>query len=125
MALKEIKTKYQHYFEDENDQRQGEYKSWYLNGKLLQHCFYVDGNIHGEYKEWHYNGQLSTHCFYVDDKKQGEFKSWNLNGQLWVHCYFVDDNKVIDFFKEPEFYPSTDEDMTYFALKYGSAKWLL
>jgi hypothetical protein len=76
MTLTEIKTKYAHYFEDESDQIQGEYKTWWSNGQLCEHCF------------------------------------------------FVDDKEVIDFLDEPEEYPTSDEAKTYFALKYGSGKWL-
>jgi antitoxin component YwqK of YwqJK toxin-antitoxin module len=149
MALKEIKTKIEHYFIDENDQRHGEYKRWYLDGQLWAHCYYVDGNIHGEFKEWYLDGKLWEHCFYVDGKRHGEYKRWHDNGQLWMHCYYVDgklhgeykawysDGKlwehyyfvdvkiVIDFRDEPEEYPTSDEDKTYFALKYGCGKWLL
>jgi antitoxin component YwqK of YwqJK toxin-antitoxin module len=99
-TLTEHKSETEHYFIDENGQKQG------------------------EYKEWHDNGQLYMHCFFVDDKLHGEFKWWYPNGQLRMHCYFVDGNMVIDFRDEPEEYPTSDEVKTYFALKYGSAKWL-
>jgi antitoxin component YwqK of YwqJK toxin-antitoxin module len=90
----------EHYFEDENGQKHGEYKWWYSNGQQLEHYFCVDGKRHGEYKLWHDNGQL------------------------WRHCYYVDGKVVIDFLKEPDEYPTSAEAKTYFALKYGSAKWL-
>jgi antitoxin component YwqK of YwqJK toxin-antitoxin module len=124
MALKEIKTEIEHYFVDESGKKQGEYKWWYSNGQTWMHCFYVDGKQHGEFKAWHENGQTWVHCFYVDGKRHGEYKTWYLNGQLRRHCFYVDDNKVIDFFKEPDEYPTSAEVKTYFALKYGSAKWL-
>jgi antitoxin component YwqK of YwqJK toxin-antitoxin module len=75
-TLTEHKSKYQHYFIDENSQRQGEYKTWHKNGQLRD------------------------------------------------HYYFMDDKIVIDFRDEPEEYPTSDEVKTYFALKYGSGKWL-
>jgi antitoxin component YwqK of YwqJK toxin-antitoxin module len=124
MALKEIKTEFKHYFEDENGQRQGEYSKWYETGQLREHCYYVDGKRHGEYKWWYENGQLWEHCYYVDDNLHGEYKAWYSDGQLWRHCYYVDDKEVIDFRDKPEEYPTSDEVKTYFALKYGSAKWL-
>jgi antitoxin component YwqK of YwqJK toxin-antitoxin module len=172
-GLTEIKNDTEHYFIDENDQRHGEYKRWYLDGQLWAHCYYVDGNIHGEFKEWYLDGKLWEHCFYVDGKRHGEYKRWHDNGQLWMHCYYVDgklhgeykawysdgklwehcylvdgkrhgefkswnlngqlfqhyfyvdDKEVIDFRDEPEEYPTSAEVKTYFALKYGSAKWLL
>jgi antitoxin component YwqK of YwqJK toxin-antitoxin module len=124
MALKEIKTDTEHYFEDEFCQIHGEYKWWYSNGQLGRHCFYVDDKLHGEYKRWYDNGQLLVHCFYVDDNRHGEFKRWYSDGQLSKHCFYVDGNKVIDFLDDPEEYPTSDEDKTYFVLKYGWTKWL-
>jgi antitoxin component YwqK of YwqJK toxin-antitoxin module len=149
MALKEIKTETEHYFEDEFGNKQGEYKRWYSdgqiwvhcyyvdgnshgeykewwydNGQLFQHCFYVDDNLHGEFKRWHLNGQLSRHCFFVDGKRHGEFKSWYSDGQLDIHCFYVDKKVVIDFVTDPDEYPTSAEAKTYFALKYGWSKWL-
>jgi antitoxin component YwqK of YwqJK toxin-antitoxin module len=123
-TLTEFKSDAEHYFIDENGQKQGEYKSWYSNGQLREHGFFVDGKLHGEFKWWHENGHLYTHCFYVDGKRHGEYKWWHDNGQLCVHCYYADGNMVIDFLKEPDLCPVTDEVKTYFALKCGWTKWL-
>jgi antitoxin component YwqK of YwqJK toxin-antitoxin module len=147
-TLTEYKSKYQHYFVDENGQKQGEFKAWYSNGQLRMHCFFVDDKPHGESKWWHKsgqlqmhcflvhdkrhgeykwcysNGQLETHCFYVDGKRHGEYKSWYSDGKVWVHCYYQNGEVVVNFTKNPELYPPTDEAKTYFALKYGWTKWL-
>jgi antitoxin component YwqK of YwqJK toxin-antitoxin module len=148
MALKEIKTETELYFVDESGKKQGEYKWWHYNGHLFEHCYYVDGKRHGEFKRWHDNGQLDEHgffvdgklhgeykwwypngqlrmhCFYVDGKRHGEYKAWDSNGQLWKHCFYQNCEVVVDFTKNPDLCPVTDEVKTYFALKYGSAKWL-
>jgi hypothetical protein len=64
--LIEIKTDSVHYFVDNEDRRQGEYKEWrYDDGRLRYHCFCVDGKLHGESKSWYVNGKLYDHCFYV------------------------------------------------------------
>jgi antitoxin component YwqK of YwqJK toxin-antitoxin module len=124
-TLTEHKSETELYFVDESGQMQGEYKWWwYSNWQLGIHCYYVDGKLHGEYKRWHPNGQLATHCFYVDGNRHGECKAWYSNGQLWMHCFYQNCEVVVDFFKDPALYPSTDEDKTYFALKYGWTKWL-
>jgi antitoxin component YwqK of YwqJK toxin-antitoxin module len=123
-TLTEHKSKYQHYFEDENGHRQGESKWWHSSGQLGRHCYYVDGKLHGEYKWWNDNGKLRGHCFYVDGKLNGEYKTWHDHGQPWVHCFYQNGEVVIDFFKDPDLCPVTDEVKTYFALKYGSGKWL-
>jgi antitoxin component YwqK of YwqJK toxin-antitoxin module len=123
-TLTEHKSKCQHYFKDENGQKQGECKWWHDNGQLWMHYFYVDGKQHGEFKSWYENGKLGVHCFFVDGKRHGEYKERYSSGQLWRHCFYVDDKIVIDFFKDPDLCPVTDEDKTYFALKYGWIKWL-
>jgi antitoxin component YwqK of YwqJK toxin-antitoxin module len=147
-TLTEHKSETELYFVDESGKKQGEYKEWYDNGQLATHCYYVDGKLHGEYKEWYSNGQTWVHCYYADGNRHGESKSWYSNGQTWVHCYYVDGNRhgeckawwtngqlathcyyvdgkeVIDFRDEPDEYPTSDEVKTYFALKYGSGKWL-
>ena len=80
--LKEVKTYfsnekiYQHYFINENDEKEGEYKDWwYNNGKLSEICYYKNGLLDGEYKEWHNNGKLSRIHYY----KKGERFGISLN----------------------------------------------
>jgi antitoxin component YwqK of YwqJK toxin-antitoxin module len=54
--------------------KDGEYKLWWDDGKLRQHCFYKDGKEEGEYKEYYHDGKLYKHCFYKDGKEDGEYK---------------------------------------------------
>ena len=35
---------------------------------LGYHHSYKNGELHGEYKTWWHNGQLSEHCFYKNDE---------------------------------------------------------
>ena len=76
------------------------------------------GQYHGEYKWWYENGQLSEHCFCVNDLLHGEFKWWDRNGQLDDHRFYVNGEEVRDLIKEPV----TDEDKFLMALEFG-AKW--
>ncbi len=48
--------------------REGEYKSWYENGKLYRHCFYKNDELDGEYKMWKKYGQLYVHQLYKNGK---------------------------------------------------------
>jgi hypothetical protein len=64
--LKEYKSDSHHYFEDAKGRRQGEAKSWYTNGQLRFHCFFVDDVCHGEAKWWYEDGTLRYHDFYVN-----------------------------------------------------------
>ena len=73
-GLTEIKELYDngqlgcHYFKDENNEYQGEFKRWRSDGTLGIHCFYENGKRHGEYKSWYDDGTLEEHCFYENDK---------------------------------------------------------
>ena len=84
-----------HWFEDENGKKQGEYRSWWDNGTLKEHCFLKDGELQGEYRSWCENGTLKEHCFFKDGKLQGEYKEWYDNGTLGLHCFFKD-GKIIE-----------------------------
>ena len=46
---------------------QGEYKSWWPNGSMWGHCFFVNGRYHGERKRWDGHGTLIEHKFWVHD----------------------------------------------------------
>lgn len=91
--LTEIRNKRQHYFVDENNMRQGEYKEWYDNGQMSRHCFYVNGKLHGEYKSWHNNGHMFEHCIYVNGELHGEFIKWLDCGKVILFHAFYDNGK--------------------------------
>ena len=114
--LIEIKNKYEHYFEDNQGRKQGEYKTWWENGNLNRHGFYVNDVYHGEYKAFRANGKPFNHCFNVNGSTHGEYKSWREDGSVWEHCFYVDDREV-SFDKIP--YPITPEEVMLFKLKYN------
>ena len=93
--LTEYKTDRWHFFEDAQGRYQGEYKDWYVNGNLWEHCFYVDNKRHGECKCWNEYGKLRYHDFYV-------------HGELYR-----------DLIKEPVY----EKDKFVIALETG-AKWI-
>src|SRR5690606_9951200 len=68
MQLREVKTKHEHYFVDEQNHIRGEYKCYHKNGQLKEHCYLVNGRAQGEYKLYHENGHLAYHYFYENDK---------------------------------------------------------
>ncbi len=80
--LKEIKTKFLHYFVDEHNLRQGEFKSYHENGQKFIHTFCQNDKCHGEYERFYDNGQLNIHTFYINGKYHGEFKRYYGNGKL-------------------------------------------
>ncbi len=73
--------------------REGEYKRWYDNGQLAEHCFYKDDKREGELKEWHRNGLLYRCFFYKNGKREGEYREWRNNGQLQDHCFYKHDKE--------------------------------
>lgn len=137
--LKEIKNKATHHFRDENDIAQGEYKTWFDNGDIRMHCFFIDGKVngefkmwrknsqiyehsfyvngdrHGECKLWHTNGILSLHCLFMNGKQHGEYKSWKPSGKLETHCFFSNG----DYACVNDLPLRTPEDRMYFVLKYN------
>lgn len=97
--LNEVKTDAVHYYEDESGRKQGEYKLFH-NGKITVYGFYKNNNLHGEFKVWDLDEMLQEHSLYVDGKKE------------------------VDFIKNPDAYPKTDEDKTAFILRYGSGPFI-
>jgi len=78
MKLKEYKNNYVHYFLDENDKLQGEYKSYYGNGQ----------------------GQLYYKCYYKDSKRQGEYKRYSPDGSLKYKRYYSNGKDVTDMYNK-------------------------
>jgi hypothetical protein len=68
----------------------GEFKWWFKNGQLGNHCWYKKGKLDGEYKLWWSNGQSRQHCWCKDDLLDGEYREWYENGQLFKHCWYKD-----------------------------------
>ena len=64
--------------------------------------------------------------YYLDEngRFQGEYKEWHTNGQLEYHCFYIEGELVINFKNDPELYPKTPEQRTFFTLRYGSGMFL-
>jgi len=63
-----VKKEYEEYWINDKGQCYGEYKSWWHDGRLREHFFYVNDEIHGERKWWYKSGQLVEHFFYANDE---------------------------------------------------------
>lgn len=138
--MKEFRHPTYHYFCDDNKQIQGEYKSWYLNGKLSSHCFFIDnllngpfkryyestghlaqecnyinGNIEGEMFVYWESGELQKHCHVKNTQYHGEFKEYTRSGELIEHCFYISGQRIS--FKDIPF-PKCEIDRMYFILKY-------
>ncbi len=73
--LREIKSDTFHYFIDEQNRKQGEYKTFHDNGKPWVHTFLVNDKPHGEYKIFHYNGGLYEQSYFQYGKRHGKYES--------------------------------------------------
>lgn len=70
----------------------GEYKE-YKNEQLYSICNYVmtehNSIKEGEYKSYFENGKIRISSNYVGDKLHGEYKEYDINGKLLATDYFV------------------------------------
>ena len=95
--MNHIKNKHYDYYEDDNGLRQGEYKSYYNNGKLSVHCYFKDDKLHGIYKRYHDNGNLKNICNMVNDVIHGEDKYYNEDGSYDRSFYFNHGKDITEF----------------------------
>ncbi len=86
--LKEIKSDTIHFFVDENNLIQGEYKRYHENGQLYIHTFFQNGNRHGEYKSFYGNGRKFEHIFFQNGNIHGEYKAYHDNGIILRETFF-------------------------------------
>ena len=62
--------------------KDGLYRTWYINGQLNQEWNYKNGNRDGLQRTWFKNGQLQYETNYKDGIQDGLQKQWFPNGQL-------------------------------------------
>jgi antitoxin component YwqK of YwqJK toxin-antitoxin module len=48
----------------------GEYMSWWHNGKVCTKTTYKNDKLDGEWEYWNEHGTLKEKCFYKDGEKQ-------------------------------------------------------
>ncbi len=74
----------------------GEYRQWFeLNQRLYIKCNYKNGKLDGEYKEWYYyKSRLKLQSTYKEGKIDGEYKLWDENGKLGKQLTFVDGVRI-------------------------------
>ena len=95
--LKEIKTKYEHYFVDEQNRTHGEHKLFHENGTLCIHGFYFNGLKEGAYMQYRNNGKLVIQKNFLKNELHGEYKAYHDNGQLHVHAFYLTRRKTPAF----------------------------
>ena len=91
-----------------------EWKWYYKDGTLNDHCFFLNGDQHGECKWFNENGTIREHCFFLNDNRHGEYKWFNENGTIREHCFFLNGKY------QPQLdYLTTDRDEITLTLMFG------
>ena len=80
----------------DNDEKIGEWKWYYENGKLKTIGNYdEEGGEIGEWKRYYKNGQLRVYTLYDSDGyAQGEWKWYYEDGQIWTDGKYYDGAKI-------------------------------
>ena len=91
-----------------------EYKSFYDDGTLNDHCFLLNSNIHGESKWFYRDGSLIEHSFYKNGGRHGEFKYFDEDGIIKEHAFYINNEY------QPQLdYLITDRDEVTLTLLFG------
>jgi len=67
---------------DRNGQYNGEYKEYYLNGKVRVEKQFKDGNAIGNYKEYFANGSVEVDANYTNNELDGMYTKYFFNEQI-------------------------------------------
>jgi len=67
-----------------NGELNGQFMSWYEDGKLKQKGFMRAGHMVGRWTRWHANGKIQDRINWVNGKPQGKFRSYHPNGKTAI-----------------------------------------
>ena len=81
------------YTVDKNGIKQGDYESYYKNGKPSIKGTYVDGKEDGLWEYYYENGRLWKKCSYQNGEKDGLYVTYYENGQLGEKCFYKNGRK--------------------------------
>src|SRR5688572_13949265 len=71
------------------DKREGEWKYYDKQGKLLKVSHYSKGQLHGEQSTWYPNGQQKSIENYNNGLLDGSFQSWTEEGQMLEDFHYL------------------------------------
>lgn len=115
--------------------REGEYLSWYKNGRKETKTIYKDNQRNGESLRYYNNkeNQLQNKHFYLNDQLEGEQFSWYENGKLASEVFRTQENLKlntdIDWYesgakkRESKFYEDKNRFVTKNWYENGNLKW--
>ncbi len=73
---------------------EGDYKTYYINGKLTEWSKYKNGLLNGTSKRFTEDGILIEEINYKEGKLNGEAKYYNTSGELMLKGFYLDDISV-------------------------------
>ena len=80
--------------EFKDDKLNGKHKRYFKNILILE-CHYKEGKLDGEYTSYWDNGKVCTKTTYKNDKLDGEWEYWNEDGTLKEKLLYKDGEKQV------------------------------
>jgi antitoxin component YwqK of YwqJK toxin-antitoxin module len=74
--------------------KEGQWKSWYLDGKLKSKGYYVQGNPNGQHVFYYQNGKLREEQYYRNGLRQQTWKKYDEEGNILLTISYKDDVEV-------------------------------
>mmetsp|Transcript_28710 Transcript_28710/g.31879 ORF Transcript_28710/g.31879 Transcript_28710/m.31879 type:complete len:219 (+) Transcript_28710:69-725(+) len=68
----------------EHGKKDGEYKLWHVNGRLMVHGFWKNDVREGDFKTWYSDGKIHRHYHFKGGRKHGECKTWTEDGAIEI-----------------------------------------
>jgi antitoxin component YwqK of YwqJK toxin-antitoxin module len=65
-----------------NDKKDGVWKEWRKDGKLVESATFKNGELHGLYEHYFCSGKLAMRAYYNNEELCGPFELYHSNGQL-------------------------------------------
>lgn len=76
---------------DRNEVLWGDYKVWWIEGKIRELSFFIKGRREGLMRKFHAQGTTSEECLFTRGKRNGVFMKWFPSGKLQIECIYMDD----------------------------------
>lgn len=65
----------------------GDIRSYFKNGNILEKSHYVNGRLHGEFIRYNDDGKLILHAYYQAGELSGTYKTFNMDGSYRIVEY--------------------------------------
>lgn len=76
---------------DRNDVLWGDYKVWWIEGKIRELSFFLKGRREGLLRKFHAQGTNSEECLFKRGKRNGLHMRWYPSGNIWSETIYSDD----------------------------------